>query len=335
MRLARAVIGVLAEDHDADLLGRRQVERPEPFDALGEDALAGRLLRDQEALQLGHVRLVELGAEPRAPALVQLDLLGFAIASRAILPPLLAMRHHKWNRSFPPTGWPIISATLSSTIVDSSWHMPASGRSGRDEYLAAHIPGARFLDIDEVSDRANPAPHMLPSAQRIRGSDGKLGIGRTIASSSMIIRRCAARRAAGSCSAISARIKSRSSTAACTNGLPKDARPKAASRQPRDARFEAESARRDRYQAQILAGGSAPLLDARGKGRFEGERGRSAPGSRGGPHSGRAQPSFAGSTMVMARSSRPDEINRLFAEAGVDPRSPSSPLAVLESPPTA
>ena len=38
-------------------------------------------------------------------------------------------------------------------VVDSSWHMPASGRSGRDEYLAAHIPGARFLDIDEVSDR--------------------------------------------------------------------------------------------------------------------------------------------------------------------------------------
>ena len=51
------------------------------------------------------------------------------------------------------------------TIVDSSWHMPASGRSGRGEYLAAHIPGARFLDIDEVSDRANPAPHMLPSAR--------------------------------------------------------------------------------------------------------------------------------------------------------------------------
>ena len=50
------------------------------------------------------------------------------------------------------------------TVVDSSWHMPASGRSGRDEYLAGHVPGARFLDIDEVSDRAHHAPHMLPSA---------------------------------------------------------------------------------------------------------------------------------------------------------------------------
>ena len=37
-------------------------------------------------------------------------------------------------------------------VVDSSWFMPASGRSGRQEYLESHIPGARFLDIDEISD---------------------------------------------------------------------------------------------------------------------------------------------------------------------------------------
>ena len=37
-------------------------------------------------------------------------------------------------------------------VVDSSWFMPASGRSGREEFLARHIPGARFLDIDELSD---------------------------------------------------------------------------------------------------------------------------------------------------------------------------------------
>ena len=49
-------------------------------------------------------------------------------------------------------------------VIDSSWHMPATGRGGRDEYLDAHILGARFLDIDELSDRANSAPHMLPAA---------------------------------------------------------------------------------------------------------------------------------------------------------------------------
>src|SRR4051795_5391077 len=64
------------------------------------------------------------------------------------------------------------------TIVDSSWFMPSLGRSGRAEYLAAHIPGARFLDIDEVSDRSNPAPHMLPSAEAFGAAMEQLGIGR-------------------------------------------------------------------------------------------------------------------------------------------------------------
>src|SRR5437899_12469970 len=62
-------------------------------------------------------------------------------------------------------------------IVDSSWHMPATGRSGRDEYLAAHIPGARFFDIDELSDRSNPAPHMLPTAIQFATALEQLRIG--------------------------------------------------------------------------------------------------------------------------------------------------------------
>jgi thiosulfate/3-mercaptopyruvate sulfurtransferase len=48
-------------------------------------------------------------------------------------------------------------------VVDASWHMAASGRRGHDEYLAAHIPGARFLDIDAVSDSANPARSIGPA----------------------------------------------------------------------------------------------------------------------------------------------------------------------------
>ena len=63
------------------------------------------------------------------------------------------------------------------TVVDCSWFMPASGRSGREEYLEAHIPGARFLDIDEVADRSNPAPHMLPTADEFAAAMEQLGIG--------------------------------------------------------------------------------------------------------------------------------------------------------------
>src|SRR5689334_8905856 len=64
-------------------------------------------------------------------------------------------------------------------VVDSSWHMPASGRSGRDEYSRAHIPGARFLDIDEVADKSNPAPHMMPSAADFSAAMEQLGVNRS------------------------------------------------------------------------------------------------------------------------------------------------------------
>ena len=37
-------------------------------------------------------------------------------------------------------------------IIDASAHMPATGRDARAEYEAAHIPGARFFDIDQISD---------------------------------------------------------------------------------------------------------------------------------------------------------------------------------------
>ena len=62
------------------------------------------------------------------------------------------------------------------TVIDSSWFMPALGRDARKEYLAAHIPGARFLDIDEVADATNPAPHMLPSAEEFGSAMEKLGV---------------------------------------------------------------------------------------------------------------------------------------------------------------
>ncbi|NHX28101.1 sulfurtransferase, partial [Escherichia coli] len=37
-------------------------------------------------------------------------------------------------------------------VIDASWYMPAMNRDPRAEYSAAHIPGARFFDIDEIAD---------------------------------------------------------------------------------------------------------------------------------------------------------------------------------------
>lgn len=62
-------------------------------------------------------------------------------------------------------------------IIDGSFFLPADGRDARAEYEAAHIPGAVFLDIEEVSDTTNPAPHMLPPEHRFASRMQSLGLG--------------------------------------------------------------------------------------------------------------------------------------------------------------
>jgi thiosulfate/3-mercaptopyruvate sulfurtransferase len=61
--------------------------------------------------------------------------------------------------------------------VDGSYYLPTMKRNAREEYLAAHIPGAVFLDIDAVSDHSSSLPHMLPSAEAFSSAMRNLGIG--------------------------------------------------------------------------------------------------------------------------------------------------------------
>jgi thiosulfate/3-mercaptopyruvate sulfurtransferase len=63
-------------------------------------------------------------------------------------------------------------------IVDGSWFMPAEARSGRAEYLEAHIPGAVFFDIDAIADHAVDLPHMLPTPAAFAEAVGRLGLRR-------------------------------------------------------------------------------------------------------------------------------------------------------------
>ena len=56
-------------------------------------------------------------------------------------------------------------------------HLPTAKRNARAEYEAEHIPGAIFFDIDEIADKSNPLPHMLPSPVQFASHMKKMGIG--------------------------------------------------------------------------------------------------------------------------------------------------------------
>jgi thiosulfate/3-mercaptopyruvate sulfurtransferase len=156
-------------------------------------------------------------------------------------------------------------------IVDSSAFLPTDGRNPNEEFIAAHIPGARFLDIAQVADRTNPAPHMLPSEAEFGRAMTHLGVGRndrivvydnsplrTAARGWFMFRHFGAQR-----------------VAVLDGGFQKwraEGRPSESGQaKPRQALFDAHARSEEVVtKERILAGVGVPILDARSNARFEG-----------------------------------------------------------------
>jgi len=62
-------------------------------------------------------------------------------------------------------------------ILDASWYLPDADRDAHAEYKAAHIPGARFFDIEEISDARSDLPHMAPPVEKFMSRMRSMGVG--------------------------------------------------------------------------------------------------------------------------------------------------------------
>jgi len=62
-------------------------------------------------------------------------------------------------------------------VIDATLFLSGHNRNARSEFEAAHIPGAVFFDIDEVSDHSSSLPHMLPPAEKFASRMQALGLG--------------------------------------------------------------------------------------------------------------------------------------------------------------
>jgi len=62
-------------------------------------------------------------------------------------------------------------------ILDATMFLPEHGRDARAEFEAGHIPGAVFLDLNEVADTASPYAVMLPTAEKFASRMQALGVG--------------------------------------------------------------------------------------------------------------------------------------------------------------
>jgi thiosulfate/3-mercaptopyruvate sulfurtransferase len=61
-------------------------------------------------------------------------------------------------------------------ILDATWFLPSEGRDARAEFMARHIPGAAFFDINAIADASNPLPTMLPPPDIFAAEMSKLGV---------------------------------------------------------------------------------------------------------------------------------------------------------------
>lgn len=62
-------------------------------------------------------------------------------------------------------------------VFDATKYLPNEPKDGHAEFVAAHIPGARYFDIDVIADPDTDLPHMVPTPGRFSRLIGWLGVG--------------------------------------------------------------------------------------------------------------------------------------------------------------
>jgi thiosulfate/3-mercaptopyruvate sulfurtransferase len=208
-------------------------------------------------------------------------------------------------------------------VIDATMFMPSSGRDARAEYADAHIPGARFLDVDELSDHSAPTPHMLPAPDQFGEAMREIGVGRddriivydnsplhTSARGWFMLRHYGAERVAILDGGLG---KWRDEGRPLESGDPK----------PRGARFDAAPRSGEVVaKSDVRKGLGVPLIDARGSARFEGSEAEPRPGVAPGHIPGSRNLPFASLYNADGTFKREAELREAFVAAGVDPERP-------------
>jgi thiosulfate/3-mercaptopyruvate sulfurtransferase len=207
-------------------------------------------------------------------------------------------------------------------VLDGTTFLPGTGRDARAEYEAAHIPGARFFDIEDISDARSALPHMVPPVEKFMSKLRAMGVGdghQVVVYDSH-----------GLFSAARVwwlfRLMGQENVAVLDGGLPKwQAEGREIEDMPPIVRDRHMTVRRQNHMVrdvtQVSAAaklGDHEIIDARSAGRFRGEEPEPRPGLRSGHIPGSKSVPFT--TLLNPDKTMKDAagLRAAFAAAGVD-----------------
>ena len=208
-------------------------------------------------------------------------------------------------------------------VIDASWHMPSEGRDAHAEYLAEHIPGALFFDIDEIADTKSSLPHMLPPPEKFSSRMRAMGVGD---GSRIVIYDS---RGLFSAARVwwTFRVMGVQDVSVLNGGLPKwkkegraleSGEPPLRTTRHFTARRNADLVRDLSDMKALVKDKSTEIVDARAPERFAGKVAEPRPGLRSGHIPGAHNVPFAKLLTKDGTLKPVPELEKLFAEAGVD-----------------
>ncbi len=212
-------------------------------------------------------------------------------------------------------------------VIDASYYLPEMGRDAKAEYAQGHIPGARFFDIDEISDQRSALPHMAPPVEKFVSRMRAMGVGDG--------HQVVVYDGAGIFSAPRVwwtfRLMGKTDVAVLDGGLPKwKAEGRPLEDMPPVLRDRHITVARQnmlvRDVTQVAAAaklGDHEIIDARSPGRFRGEEAEPREGLRSGHIPGSKNVHYRKLLNADGTMKSPDETRAIFEAAGVDLAKPA------------
>jgi thiosulfate/3-mercaptopyruvate sulfurtransferase len=212
-------------------------------------------------------------------------------------------------------------------VFDATKYLPNEPFDGRTKFREAHIPGARFFDIDEVADQETDLPHMVPTAGRFARLLGAMGV----SNASRVVFYDQKGMQSSPRGWWLLRLFGHEKVAVLDGGLPKwlaegrateagDPPPPAAATFLPDLQARRLAGIGD--VKRVLEDGSALVLDARAKGRFDGTAPEPRAGLPSGHMPGAANVPFLELLNPDQTLKDPAALRARFAQAGVDGQRP-------------